>query len=78
VSNLENERTLKRFELSDKLLSGKRPKATTVPIAGDTLLKQMLWGCVLADFVSIYVGILNNVDPTQVDLIEKFKKELAG
>jgi glucose/mannose-6-phosphate isomerase len=78
VSNLENERTLKRFELSDKLLSGKRPKATTVPITGDTLLKQMLWGCVLADFVSIYVGILNNVDPTQVDLIEKFKKELAG
>jgi glucose/mannose-6-phosphate isomerase len=78
VSELEHPRVLKRFALSDRLLSGRRPKSTVVPIAGDTLLKQMLWGCILADFVSIYVGILNNVDPTQVDLIEKFKKELAG
>ena len=77
VSELENPRVLKRFALSDKLLSGRRPKSTVVPIEGETLLKQMLWGCVLADFVSIYVAILNGVDPTQVDLIEKFKKELA-
>lgn len=77
VSELEHPHTLKRFALSDKLLSGRRPKSTVVPIAGDTLVQQMLWACVLADFVSIYVAILNNVDPTQVDLIEKFKKELA-
>lgn len=77
VSEFENPRILKRFSLSDRLLSGMRPKSTVVPIDGDTLLKQVLWGCVLADFVSIYVAILNNVDPTQVDLIEKFKKELA-
>lgn len=77
VSDLEHPRVLKRFSLSDRLLSGLRPKSVVVPIEGDTLLKQMLWGCVLADFVSIYVAILNNVDPTQVDLIEKFKKELA-
>ena len=77
VSELEHPRVLKRFSLSDQLLSGRRPKSTIVPIAGDTLAKQFLWGCILADFVSIYVGILNNVDPTQVDLIEKFKKELA-
>lgn len=78
VSELEHPRVLKRFALSDQLLSGRRPKSTVVPIAGDTLAQQMLWGCILADFVSIYVGILNNVDPTQVDLIEKFKKELAA
>ncbi len=77
VSELENPRILQRFALSDQLLSGMRPKSTVVPIAGDTLLKQMVWGCILADFVSIYVAILNNVDPTQVNLIEKFKKELA-
>jgi glucose/mannose-6-phosphate isomerase len=77
-SNLENPRILKRFELSDKLLSGMRPKANAVELKGDSLIQQMLWGCTLADFVSIYVAILNNVDPTQVDLIEKFKKELAS
>ncbi|MFZ1257911.1 MAG: SIS domain-containing protein [Candidatus Saccharimonas sp.] len=77
ISKLEHPRVLKRFSLSDTLLSGRRPKAQVIPMVGSTLLQQMLWGCVLSDFVSIYVGILNNVDPTQVDLIERFKKELG-
>jgi hypothetical protein len=37
----------------------------------------MLWGCILADFVSIYLAILNNVNPMPVQLIEKLKQELA-
>lgn len=78
VSDFEHERILKRFELSDKLLSGRRPKANIVRLQGETPLAQMLWGCILADFVSIYVAVLNGVDPTPVDLIEKFKKELAS
>ena len=77
VSELEHPRILKRFALTDRLLSGKRPKANIIPMEGSTLLEQMLRGCILADFVSIYVGILNGVDPTEVNLIEKFKKELA-
>jgi len=76
VSQFENPRILKRFELSDQLLSGRRPKAIRIDIQGETVLQQMLWAATLADFVSIYVAVLNNVDPTQVDLIEKFKKEL--
>jgi glucose/mannose-6-phosphate isomerase len=76
-SHLEHPQIQKRFELSDRLLSGMRPKAHVVELAGDTLIQQTLWACILADFVSIYVAILNNVDPTQVDLIEKFKRELA-
>lgn len=76
-SHFEHPQILKRFELSDRLLSGMRPKACVVDMAGETLVQQMLWGCALADYTSIYVAILNNVDPTQVDLIEKFKKELG-
>jgi len=77
VSSFESDRILKRFSISDRLLSGLRPKATTVNLRGDTALQQLLWGAILADFVSIYVAILNGVDPTPVDLIEKFKAELA-
>lgn len=77
VSSLEHSRVLKRFALTDKLLSGRRPKANEIELRGGSLLAQMLWACILADFVSIYVAILNNVDPTQVELIEKFKAELA-
>ena len=66
-----------RFSLSDKLLSGKRPKANSIHLRGNSLLAQILWACVLADYTSIYVAILNGVDPTPVDLIEKFKKQLG-
>lgn len=77
VSNLEHSQILKRFEISDRLLSGQRPKATTINLRGETAIQQMLWGSILADFVSIYVAILNGVDPTPVPLIEKLKKELV-
>jgi glucose/mannose-6-phosphate isomerase len=77
MSNLEHPQILKRFEISDRLLSGKRPKANVVQLRGETILQQLLWGCILADFTSIYVAILNGVDPTPVELIEKLKKELA-
>lgn len=77
VSNLERPQVLKRFMVSDRLLSGLRPKPMVISLVGDTLIQQMLWGSILADFVSIYVAILNNVDPTPVVLIEKLKSELA-
>jgi glucose/mannose-6-phosphate isomerase len=77
VSQLEHPQILKRFELSDKLLSGKRPKSTVVELRGETQLQQMLWANVLADFASIYVGILNGVNPTTVAFAEKFKQELS-
>ena len=77
ISNFEHSQILKRFEVSDRLLSGMRPKATVINLVGESVIAQMLWGSILADFVSIYVAILNNVDPTPVDLIEKLKKELT-
>lgn len=75
-SRFEHPQVLRRFEISDQLLSGKRPKAIEVEMKGDSLLGQMLWGAILADFASIYVAILNGVDPTPVPLIEKLKKQL--
>jgi glucose/mannose-6-phosphate isomerase len=77
ASSFDTARVLQRMELSDRLLSGKRPHATTVTLKGESLLAQLVWGAILADFVSIYVAILNGVDPTPVVLIEKLKQELA-
>ena len=77
IGSIDNDRILQRFNISDRLLSGMRPKSTVVNLAGNTPIEQMLWGCILADFVSIYVAFLNNVNPTPVQLIEKLKQELA-
>lgn len=76
-SDFDHPRVQKRFEISDWLLSGKRPTARNIDLKGATPLEQMLWGSILADFVSIYLAILNNQNPTPVDLIEKLKIELV-
>lgn len=76
-SAFDTSRVQQRFELSDRLLSGLRPAASTLELKGDTLLAQLVWGSILADFASTYVAILNQVDPTPVVLIEKLKRELA-
>lgn len=77
VSPLDSARVRQRLEISDRLLSGMRPHTVTIELKGETLLAQSLWGAILADFVSAYAAILNQVDPTPVVLIEKLKKELA-
>lgn len=76
-SSFDHSRVTKRFEISDRLLSGLRPKATVVELEGKTMLEQLIWSNILADYVSAYLGILNGVDPAPVPLIEKLKQELA-
>lgn len=77
VSRFEHERILKRFEVTDRLLSGMRPKAIRVEAKGETALEQMLYLVLFGDFVTIYLGLLNGVDPSPVELVERFKKELG-
>ncbi len=67
----------KRFEVTERLLSGLRPRTHVVNVQGETLLEQMLWSIAFGDFVTLYLAMLNGVNPTPVDLVEKFKKELA-
>lgn len=75
-ASLEHERVQKRFNISERLLSGQRPKPVVIEPQGETILEQMLWSVVLGDFVSIYLAILNGVNPTPVELVEKLKKAL--
>jgi len=75
-SNLENDRVQRRFEVTDRLLSGMRPATHVVEARGDNLIQQQLWAITLGDFVSIYLALLNGLNPTPVDLIEKFKQAL--
>ncbi len=76
-SKLEHPRIYKRFEVTERMLSGKRPVPIIIEPVGDNVLQQVLWASVLCDFASIYLALLNNLDPSPVDLVEKFKKELT-
>ncbi len=75
-SSFENPRILKRFEVTERLLSGKRPAPIVLKPVGETLLEQLLFTMLFADFVTIYTALLNGVDPAPVALVDTFKKLL--
>lgn len=77
LSNFEHERIQKRFEVTDRLLSGMRPKSINVHGEGSSVLEQLLYMVLLGDFTTTYTALLNGVNPTPVDLVERFKKELG-
>lgn len=76
LSSFEHERVQKRFEVTDRLLSGRRPASINLQAEGSNVLEQLLWHVVFGDFCSIYLALLNGVNPTPVELVEKFKQEL--
>jgi glucose/mannose-6-phosphate isomerase len=77
ISSFEHPRILQRFELIDRMLSGMRPKAINVQLEGGSTCEHMLYAVLLGDFATLYMALLNGVNPTPVDLVEKFKKELG-
>jgi glucose/mannose-6-phosphate isomerase len=77
-SALEHPRVQKRFVVSERLLSGLRPAPIVVEAQGEALPEQLLSTIALGDFVSIYLALLSNINPTPVDLIENFKKQLEA
>jgi glucose/mannose-6-phosphate isomerase len=75
-SSLDGQRIAKRFETSNRLLSGIMPAPIVVEAQGETKLQQMLWTILLGDFMTAYLAFLNQTDPGPVPLVEKLKQEL--
>lgn len=75
-SNLDHPQIGRRFDVTNRLLSGQMPSPIEVEAEGTTKIEQILWAVQLGDFASIYLAVLNGVNPTPVDAIEKLKKEL--
>ncbi len=76
-SSLDQPQINKRWEVSNRLMSGKMPSPIEINAFGETKLQQLLWAQMLGDFVGVYLGVLNKVDPSSVDLIENLKSELG-
>lgn len=76
-SSFDHPRVQQRFELSAKLLSGKRPEPHVIQAEGKTLLEQLLWTVLMGDFTTLYLGLLNGLNPAPVELVERLKKELG-
>jgi glucose/mannose-6-phosphate isomerase len=53
-------------------------RATTVASRGETALDRVLSLVFLGDLVSVYLAVLAGVDPTPVEVLERFKRDLAS
>lgn len=68
----------KRIELVKKFVYEKYAKNIIEVFGnGKTKLAKMLSLLYIGDFVSIYLAVLNDIDPTPVKIIEELKKELT-
>ncbi|HYN90006.1 MAG TPA: bifunctional phosphoglucose/phosphomannose isomerase [Ardenticatenaceae bacterium] len=71
------ERITARFEITGQLMDEAGAAWLPVVAEGQGRLEEMLWTIYLGDFVSYYLAILHNVDPTPVEPIQRLKARLA-
>jgi glucose/mannose-6-phosphate isomerase len=76
-SPLLNPRNRLRYEATAKLMTRAKIKHEMVEARGASALAQMLSLILLGDYVSFYLAVLNEVDPTPIDSIDFVKKHLA-
>ncbi len=76
-SNLDRRRIQERWDVTAELMDREGVTARQVWGHGDSKLAQMLSLIHLGDYVSYYVAMLNQVDPTPVDTIAFLKQRLA-
>ncbi len=75
-SDLDTDQMKKRMTVTTQILKAHGFDPIVVKAEGRTFIDQLLSTILLGDYVSAYVGILNGVDPSPVELVEKLKKEL--
>lgn len=73
----DHARINKRIEITKSLLGAKMGGIMEMPSFGKSRLARMFSQIMFADYLSVYLAILSGVDPTPVEVIERFKKEMA-
>ncbi|MEN8252389.1 MAG: bifunctional phosphoglucose/phosphomannose isomerase [Patescibacteria group bacterium] len=70
------ERNLMRYDATAEALAEKGIETDTVLIEGDTILEKLCSTIAMCDWVSYYLALEYDIDPTPVDMVEDFKKAL--
>lgn len=74
----DHPRVAARMDIVRKLLEKQDVEVIELVSEGDNSLERIFSLIQLGDFTSYYLSILNNIDPTPVEVIEDLKKELAA
>ena len=73
----DHPRVAKRMDISTSIIKREGVKVIEVTSQGKSLLSRIFSLIYIGDFVSLYLAILNGVDPTPVDNVMYLKNELA-
>lgn len=76
-TDLYYSRNQKRIEITKKVLDGYKIKHLDIRLNGKNKLEQAFEVIQFGSFVSFYLSILNNLDPTPIPWVDYFKKELS-
>ena len=74
----ESERMQKRIEITKKIISSKVGKMLEVHSRGENLLSRILSLVYIGDYISFYLAILNEKDPTEIVSITRLKELMAN
>lgn len=69
---------IKRMNIVKDIIEEYGIEVIDIQSKGESKLERMFYLIQLGDFVSYYLAVLNNVDPTPVDVITKLKKLLSS
>lgn len=76
-SDMYAPRTQRRFQVTAQQFREAGIPVHVIPVEGETILAQLLAATAWGDFVSIYLALLQGIDPTPVPHIEALKAALA-
>ena len=72
----DHERTKKRMEITKSLIGMQLGGVSEIWSSGKSAMERILSLIYFADFLSVYLAILQGIDPTPVEVIGRLKKEL--
>jgi len=70
-------RILKQMKITQELINQEGVKVEFIDIKGKSLLEKIFSSILLGLWTSYHLALLYKVDPTQIKMIEEFKKRLA-
>ena len=77
ASSLDHPRNKTRFQVTQEILTQRGIAYETVEARGESPLAQMLSAIHFGDYVSYYLALLYEIDPTPVRVIDYLKERLA-
>ncbi len=71
-----DKRLEERMNLTSKLFQSHGMLVASIPLAGDSLIEQIISSIIIAHWAALELATTNNVEPMVVEEIENFKKQL--